>query len=189
MGPMAKWVDDHISFRIPHVCLPKYNARRAAWHHEILNHGGHRQNGSRIWYRGKNLLDGSPKEFNEDCTTSLEDLSNTSPHSTEDQLMQMQTSTKFPHNLEFSGNHPNWFPSAWRYLILAFTGTSDMCCPLAQGEKVQIPLGHFGMGNQAHAQPPGHPEVIWQTASHFPGHPCGKGLPHQPGSNVGLLHP
>jgi hypothetical protein len=126
MGPMAKWVDDHISFRIPHVCLPKYNARHAAWHHEILNHGGHRQNGSRIWYRGKNLPDGSPKEFDEDCTTSLEDLSNTSPHSTEDQLMQMQTSTKFLHNLEFSGNHPNWFPSAWRYLISAFAGTSDV---------------------------------------------------------------
>jgi hypothetical protein len=71
MGPMAKWVDDHISFRIPHVCLPKYNARHAAWHHEILNHGGHRQNGSRIWYRGKNLPDGSPKEFDETAPPPL----------------------------------------------------------------------------------------------------------------------
>lgn len=47
-------------------------------------HGGCRQNGSQLWYGGKNLRDGSLEEFDEDCSTILTDLANASPHSAED---------------------------------------------------------------------------------------------------------
>jgi hypothetical protein len=35
MGPLSKWVDDHIFFRVPRRHLPSYNAQRAEWHREI----------------------------------------------------------------------------------------------------------------------------------------------------------
>ncbi len=86
IGLLAKWVDDHIFFRIPRVHLPKYNARRADWCQEIRSHGGRRQNGSRLWYGGKNLPNGSPEEFDEDCSATLHDLADASPRATEDQV-------------------------------------------------------------------------------------------------------
>ena len=74
VGPLAKWVDDHIFFRIPRPCLPNYNTKRAAWCREIQMGGGRRQEGSRIWYGGKDLPNGRPEEFDEDCSVPLKDL-------------------------------------------------------------------------------------------------------------------
>jgi len=84
IGPLAKWVDNHIFFRVPRALLPEYNARRADWHHEICSHGGRRQNGSRLWYGGKDLPNGSSEEFDEDCSMVLQDLADASPRSLED---------------------------------------------------------------------------------------------------------
>ena len=85
IGPLAKWVDDHIFFRIPCVRLPKYNTQHAEWCSEILTQGGHQQDGSRSWYRGKSLPDGSMKEFDEDCSTRMVNLAASSPHTKGDQ--------------------------------------------------------------------------------------------------------
>ena len=40
MGPVVKWVDDHIFFRIPWTHLSDYNNQCAEWHREIQAHGG-----------------------------------------------------------------------------------------------------------------------------------------------------
>ena len=85
IGPLAKWVDDHIFFRVPRVHLSGYNAQRAEWHREIEVHGSHRQDGSRLWYGGKDLPNDATEEFNEDCTMQLRDLANVSPRSAADQ--------------------------------------------------------------------------------------------------------
>ena len=79
MGPLAKWVDDHIFFRIPRVHLSEYNAQRAEWRREIQAHGGRRQEGSRIWYGGKKLPNDAIEEFDEDCNTELHNLADSSP--------------------------------------------------------------------------------------------------------------
>ena len=79
MGPLAKWVDDHIFFRIPRTQLPSYNEQRANWQREIQEGGGYRQEGGRLWYGGKSSHNGLAEEFDEDCSTSLRDLSRTSP--------------------------------------------------------------------------------------------------------------
>jgi len=86
ISPLAKWVDDHIFFRLPHEHLPDYNACRAIWHSKIQSLGGRMQDGSRLWYKGKDLPDGSPEEFDEDCTTTLWDFAHTSPRTAEDHL-------------------------------------------------------------------------------------------------------
>ena len=85
LGPLAKWVDDHIFFRVPRAHLFRYNILRAEWGQQIQAHGGCRQEGSRLWYGGKTLPSGHAEEFDEDCTTPLQDLSTHSPRSPEDQ--------------------------------------------------------------------------------------------------------
>ena len=84
MGPLAKWVDDHIFFRILRTHLPSYNTQRADWHCEVQTSGGRRQEGGRLWYGGKELPSGRAEEFDEDCSTSICDLSLSSPRSPDD---------------------------------------------------------------------------------------------------------
>ena len=85
IGPLAKWVDDHIFFRIPCKHLPAYNADHAQWKREISLQGGRKQDGGRLWYAGKDLPDGSPEEFDEDCSVPFRDLAESSPRGAEDQ--------------------------------------------------------------------------------------------------------
>jgi hypothetical protein len=75
VGPLSKWVDDHIFFRVPRTHLDSYKAKRAEWRCEIQNNGGRIHDGSRIWYRGKVMPNGKHEEFDEDCSASLQDRS------------------------------------------------------------------------------------------------------------------
>jgi hypothetical protein len=84
IGPLAKWVEDHIFFRVPRKHLPNYNAQREEWHAEILTHGGRRQEGGRLWYGGRLQPDSTAEEFDEDCSAGLQDLASSSPRSAED---------------------------------------------------------------------------------------------------------
>ena len=86
IGPLSKWVDDHIFFRIPRQHLTVYNANRAQWSREIRQQGGHQQEGGRLWFRGKNLPDDYPEEFDEDCSVPFQDLAGSSPRSPDDAL-------------------------------------------------------------------------------------------------------
>ena len=45
---------------------------------------GCRQEGGRLWYGGKELPSGRLEEFDKDCSTSLRDLSLSSPRSPDD---------------------------------------------------------------------------------------------------------
>ena len=84
IGPVSKWVDDHIFFRVPRVHLSEYNRLRRVWRDKIQAKGGRRQIGSRLWYGGKDLPEGTPEEFNEDCSASLLNLAENSARSAED---------------------------------------------------------------------------------------------------------
>jgi hypothetical protein len=74
IGPICKWVDDHIFFRIQQERLQEYNTRREGWAEEIAKNGGRQHDGGRIWFRGKPKPDGKPEEFDEDCQAVLRDL-------------------------------------------------------------------------------------------------------------------
>ena len=63
MGPLSKWVDDHIFFHIWHEYLLLYNTKRVLWHKTITNNGGWVQSGSRFLYHGENLPNDLPVEF------------------------------------------------------------------------------------------------------------------------------
>ena len=75
IGPISKWVDDHIFFRILTEHRATYNRERQRWHGIILQNGGRLQSGSRFWYQGESLQDGSPAEFDEDAACPIADYS------------------------------------------------------------------------------------------------------------------
>ena len=85
LGPLTKWIDDHVFFRFPSGHLASYNKQRARWHNEILAHGTCRQEGGRLWYRGKPLPNGLAEEFDKDCSAKLLNLANVSPQAQEEQ--------------------------------------------------------------------------------------------------------
>ena len=75
IGPISKWVDDHIFFRILTEHRASYNRERQRWHGIILQNGSRLQSGSRFWYQGESLPDGSPAEFDEDAACPIADYS------------------------------------------------------------------------------------------------------------------
>lgn len=85
IGPVSKWVDDHVFIRILRKFLSAYNEKRRKWHSIILANGGQLQNGSRLWYRGETMPDGRSAEFDEDAKPPFKDFSAVSvrePHDT-----------------------------------------------------------------------------------------------------------
>lgn len=79
IGPLSKWVDDHIFFRIPRNALQGYNEQRRQWAKEIAEEGGRRHDGGRIWYRGKSRDEGLWEEYDEDCTAEFRALPQRAP--------------------------------------------------------------------------------------------------------------
>ncbi len=73
IGPLLKWVDDHIFFRIRCTHLESYNRERTKWKGEITQNGGKIHEGSRLWYCGKVMPNGRHEEFDEDCAAPLQD--------------------------------------------------------------------------------------------------------------------
>ena len=85
IGPIAKWVDDHLFVRIRRDCLEDYNSQRRSRHVELLANGQLHQ-GGRLWFGGSAFPDGTLDEHVEDCCFPCLDLSSQSPRSLEDSL-------------------------------------------------------------------------------------------------------
>ena len=81
IGPIAKWVDDHVFFRMPRDSLEEYNRARSRWRAQIEYYGGVHQDGGRLWFGGDRLEDGRTDEFVEDMRFPIRDLSNASARS------------------------------------------------------------------------------------------------------------
>ena len=84
IGPLLKWVDDHLFLRILRQHLAEFNKRRAETRQRIETAGGRRHRGGRLWYEGGLLPDDSIEEFVEDFVFPLVDLATTSVRSQED---------------------------------------------------------------------------------------------------------
>ena len=72
IGPILKWVDDFIFFRIPRETISKYNEGRQINNRIIEGNGGQLQTGGRLWYKGKVLPDVGAEHFAEDCAFPIE---------------------------------------------------------------------------------------------------------------------
>ena len=74
IGPLDKWVDDHVFFQIPRTQLQSYNRTREAWCKDIRQ-TGLRHTGSRIWFSRISHDGNILEEFNKDCSFPIQDLS------------------------------------------------------------------------------------------------------------------
>lgn len=84
IGPISKWVDDHVFFRILRCFLDDYNRSRTKWRTQIEYYGGKHQDGGRLWYGGDRLPDGRVDEFVEDMQFPIRDLSASSMRSADE---------------------------------------------------------------------------------------------------------
>jgi hypothetical protein len=84
-GPVSKWVDDHLFFRIRWEYLGQYNNKRLFTKAAIESNGGRLQSGGKYWFKGGLLQDGRVEEFDEDMQFPLTDHSRDSPRSLHDQ--------------------------------------------------------------------------------------------------------
>jgi len=85
IGPLTKWVDDHLFFHILQCHLNDYNSYHSSLHN-ILCHLPRRQTGSRLWFEGSTFNDGHFETFCENCKFPICDLSSQSVCSPEDLL-------------------------------------------------------------------------------------------------------
>ena len=84
IGPILRWVDDHLFIRIPRSAIPDFNTNRANTANRIAHLGGPRVQGGRSWFAGGPLPDGSTEEHDEDYRFPLVDFANSSPRPSED---------------------------------------------------------------------------------------------------------
>jgi len=78
IGPLSKWVDDYIFFRIPSQHLGEYNLNCEQWAHHVTENRGEIHDGGRLWFKGKVMPNDQPEEFNEDLSCTIQDLSQAS---------------------------------------------------------------------------------------------------------------
>ena len=79
IGPILRWVDDHLFIRIPTSQLANYNLLRDAAADRIKTHGGPMIKGGRSWFAGAPLLDDQIEEFDEDFSFPLRNFLHNSP--------------------------------------------------------------------------------------------------------------
>lgn len=84
IGPISKWVNDHIFMCIKHALITDYNARRVQVADHITQNEGWCQSCSQFWYSASLLQSGRQEEYNDDMQFPSQDLSAQSPRSAED---------------------------------------------------------------------------------------------------------
>jgi hypothetical protein len=74
IGPISKWVDDFVFFRIPTTQIAQHNQLRLKHHEVITRNGGAQRDGGRLWFRGADWPDGSFEEFDDSCQHPIKAL-------------------------------------------------------------------------------------------------------------------
>ena len=85
IGPISKWVDDHVFFRVPTQHTRTYNELRNLWEKRINQEGGAHRKGGRIWYGGSLLPDDRVEEFDDDMKFPIREMNTCSNPPQEDE--------------------------------------------------------------------------------------------------------
>lgn len=86
IGPISKWVDDFVFFRIPSAQVAPYNQLRRKNHSTITLNGNMQRDGGRLWFKGAEWPDGSFEEFDDSCQHPIRALSASNQGPTPDDL-------------------------------------------------------------------------------------------------------
>jgi hypothetical protein len=85
IGPLDKWVDDYIFFRVRLEFLDQYNEYRKNWNQTFALEGMH-QTGGRLWFGQMCMDTGELEESSENRSKPLQNLSESSARSDHDKL-------------------------------------------------------------------------------------------------------
>lgn len=126
LGPILRWVDDHLFIRIPSVHLADYNHVRSDISDHIHEFGGPITLGGYSWFTGAALPDGQWEEFDEDHSFPLHDLASihTVPLRTIPSAIPSQTLTTSHLTWASCERHPRTYPSPSPPPSSASSGTS-----------------------------------------------------------------
>ena len=80
IGPIIAWVDDHLFFCLPRDTIADYNKMCKAKARVIAEQGGRLKDNGRWWFKGEALANDIHKEFAEDCTHMVRDLTSKHPN-------------------------------------------------------------------------------------------------------------
>ncbi|GJE98771.1 hypothetical protein PsYK624_150070 [Phanerochaete sordida] len=84
LGPVARWVDDHVFLRVLRIFLDAHNRMRAIWRQMAVAFGGLHASGGRLWYGGHDAALAFDFDFVEDFAHPLRDHSLDSARSAHD---------------------------------------------------------------------------------------------------------
>jgi hypothetical protein len=138
LGPLTKWVDDHLFFQIISCHLVTYNACRAL--HDTLSTGSFHHTGGRLWYEGLSFEDGTLEVFREDCCFPIQDLSQASAHSAEDSRFSSNFNdiNRFSAILWIPWEPTKDMPFAFKVVFIGFLwDLSQLTVTLAEMKKVK----------------------------------------------------
>lgn len=79
LGPITKWVNDHLFLQIRREHLIEYNTLRDTWAQKLNQNGGLQHSKGRLWYCGDLMDTGRFEEYDEDCTMPIKDQKLLSP--------------------------------------------------------------------------------------------------------------
>lgn len=73
-GPVIKWVDDPVFFRVPKHLIPTYNKYREQKREAIVSNGGILQSRGRLWYKGEMFDEAGAEPFAEGMSTPIKHI-------------------------------------------------------------------------------------------------------------------
>jgi hypothetical protein len=156
IGPISKWVDDHIFFRIKRRFLAEYNLRRKQWARDITENGGEIHDGGHLWFKGAIMPDDRPEEFDEDSSFTFRDLSQASRRLVFFSLPALLHAIP---PLKFCRSHTD---EQFTYCMADIDALSDnLGIPWEADKDIPLsrPFHRFRMGpHQLHGQPAGQQE-------------------------------
>ena len=72
--PIAKWVDNHIFFQLPHYQIDSYNQFRKDTRQIIIDQGSEKHERGRTWFTGSTLPNGQIEEWHKDMRFPIQNF-------------------------------------------------------------------------------------------------------------------
>ena len=166
IGPLDKWVDDHVFLRIPLTHLTEYNCLWRQWHTNIIQIGQqHTRSG--IWYSGATLPNGVIKEFSENCLAPIKNLSNASPWSVEDARFSycITDIDKISHELGIPWETSKAQPFTDSMIYIGFTWNLKKCTVALSEAKVEKYAGNQWMADKTETHAQTCARIVWKITT------------------------
>jgi len=177
IGPISKWVNNHIFSHIQVQHVPWYNNQQQKWHHAIIENGGRIYECSSLWYKGKMMPDDTIAEFDEDTSLPIKIQSC--------KISAEEVEPQYTYYLRTLKNGAVWTQNTISGIQI---GPGIQMSQHSRPEKNWVSHGNWRVATQAATPSYRDPETIWEATSHVFNCASRLCLFHMPGMHAGFLH-